>query len=58
MIDRIFEMIMLEARKRPGKDIIKNAFHIMLELDAKIFIAFEFESKGDDWYPTKYTKTA
>lgn len=58
MIDRIFEMVMMEARKRPGDNLLEKAFHVMLEIDERICVAFELETKNGFHYPSKYTKTA
>lgn len=36
MIDEIFEMIMKEARARPGKDLIPKITNVLLEVTNKV----------------------
>lgn len=46
MIDEIFEMIMKEARSRPGDNLQIKAFLVMLELLDRIFKAYNIELKS------------
>jgi septum formation topological specificity factor MinE len=41
MIDDIFEMIMKEARSRPGKDLIPKINKVLLEVTNKVISAEE-----------------
>lgn len=41
MIDKIFEMIMKEARTREGEDLSWKLFYVLTELDAKLMEKFE-----------------
>lgn len=36
MIDEIFEMIMKEARGRPGKDLVLNINKVLLEVSGRL----------------------
>ena len=41
MIDEIFEMIMKEARERPGKDLVKQIATVQMDLHLRIGKAME-----------------
>lgn len=41
MIDEIFTMIMKEARKRPGKDMVKKIATVSMEISERIMAAME-----------------
>lgn len=41
MIDEIFEMIMKEARARPGKDLILNINKVLLEISDRLITTQE-----------------
>lgn len=41
MIDQIFEMIMKEARGRPGKDLVSKINTVLLEVNAMVTKAME-----------------
>lgn len=41
MIDQIFEMIMQEARNRPGKDLAANIYTVKMELTERLIKAIE-----------------
>lgn len=43
MMDEIFEMIMKEARSRPGPDILLNADNVILELRIRVIKACNVE---------------
>jgi len=36
MIDEIVEMVLMEANKRPGKDMISNIYAVMQDLEKEI----------------------
>ena len=46
MIDEIFEMIMKEARSRPGDDLNLKACGVLLELRTRIVSACSTERKA------------
>ncbi|MBA7630360.1 hypothetical protein ES703_37882 [subsurface metagenome] len=41
MIDEIFEMIMKEARARPGKGIVRKVFMVIHEVEIKVTNAMD-----------------
>lgn len=41
MIDQIFEMIMKEARLRPGKDLVSNIYTVFMEVSERVNKAME-----------------
>lgn len=43
MIDEIFEMIMKEARSRPGPDLHVKAFDVLFELKDRVIKACNIE---------------
>jgi len=48
MIDKIFEMILEEAKKREGADLSRKLYAVCLELDAKVME--KFEELNPDFY--------
>jgi len=36
MMDKIFDLIMKEARSRPGPDLTSNIFTVLSEIDTKV----------------------
>jgi len=54
MIDEIFEMIMKEARRRPGDNLQINAFMVILELSDRLTACF---NRGLEKALESYSKT-
>jgi len=56
MIEEIFEMIMKEARARPGKDLIKNIATVSMDIAERIMPAMEgirAEERRKEQYETQ-----
>lgn len=51
MIDDIFEMIMKEARDRPGKDLARKIIMVLLEVTDKVTSARENLTKFERRHP-------
>ena len=58
MIDEIFEMVMKEAKSRPGDDLKEKAFYITDQLIDKITAAFRVGSTSPHKPPQKDDKPA
>lgn len=47
MIDEIFEMVMKEARSRPGNDLVKKTYCVIAEVHTRLMEAME-EIRADE----------
>jgi len=58
MIDEIFELVMKEARSKPGKDLKLKAYYVVNELYMKVYNAFVFNPEGTSKSNSKDDKPA
>ena len=57
MIDEIFELVMKEARRRPGDDLKVNAYYVINDLYKRIFHTVDSGPGGFLNSPTKDDET-
>lgn len=53
MIDEIFEMVMKEARRRPGDDIKLKAYYVINDLYNKVFHTVDSTPGSSLKFPSK-----
>lgn len=57
-MNNIFELIMKEARSRPGYNVKLNAYHVINDLYKRIFHTVSFNPDGSLKPPSKDDKPA
>ena len=57
MIDEIFELVMKEARSRPGDDLLEKAKKVLFEVNSRLLNSFLIKTKAEHIYSWKKDKT-
>jgi len=57
MMDEIFELVLKEARARPGDDLTLNAYYVINDLYKRVFHAFESLPSSSCEFPSTDDET-